>query len=112
MAALVQAKLALISEGSLVLRPVDHLTLSGEIGASDAERLSAVLDELDHDVVVDCRDLRFIDWAASKALLRTWRRLDAKGQQIRLRNAQPDVDWALQIAGLGHMLETRLPKVA
>jgi anti-anti-sigma factor len=83
---------------------VDTVTVSGEIDTSNADRLGAVLDQLDHNTIIDCRDLRGIDSLGMGELLGMSQRLDESGQHIKLVNVQSDVEQALGVAGLRHLV--------
>ncbi len=89
--------------------PTLHLVLSGEF---DAFTASAVSDAIDPalrapgltGVVVDARELSFMDSAGISELLRIQRLLAEQGASIRMESTGPTVRRVLEITGLVDIL--------
>lgn len=88
---------------SLVHKPVGPLSLSGEMrGASQAQRLAALEARMQPqgDVVLSCRDLIRVDYAAAGPLLNWVAGLHAQGRKVRLVDANRLVSVFFGVVGL------------
>jgi anti-sigma B factor antagonist len=91
-------------------RTLDHIViaeLSGEIDALTAPQVSARLDSLTHrerpDVLVDLRQVTFIDCSGLSVLVRANNRAAARSGRVRLLCTDPRVLRTLQVTQLsGH----------
>lgn len=101
------AELAILSterDGDAVLE------VAGEIDASSAPALDAVMASLDEQqprLVIDLRKVSFIDSTGLCTLLRAHRRLDEQGRRLVLADPSPAVRRLLDITGLSDVVDIR-----
>ncbi len=79
------------------------VALSGELDLASSAELTAAFDELvaaDKHIVVEMRELTFIDSTGMAVLLRARRAAEQRGRSVTLRDPQPNVAKTLQLAGL------------
>jgi stage II sporulation protein AA (anti-sigma F factor antagonist) len=55
-------------------------------------------------IVLDCRDLRFLESTGLSVLIRTWQGVRARGGSLQLRNAGPRVTRLVILTGLQHLI--------
>jgi anti-anti-sigma factor len=88
-----------------VLRP------SGELDVATVEpfrrELLAVLEQDPEDLVIDLRDVSFLDSSGIAVVARALKAQRARGCALVLTNPQPIVRRALELVGLGELLEGR-----
>jgi len=85
----------------------DRLLLSGEFDELAVPRFDAAADTLDtaQPIIVDLRDLSFIDSSGLRCLLNLAQRVEWGGGTIRLEHADERTRRLLAIAGVGARLE-------
>ena len=80
----------------------------GEVDIATAPRLQCELEERVRagggDLVLDCRELTFIDSSGIAAIVRTHRRLVGEGRELRIVNANRQARLALDVSGLTDVL--------
>ncbi len=78
--------------------------MSGDVDLSNVAELRARIEthaaEVEGDVVVDCRELRFIDSIGISALLTEQGRLRQSNRTLRLTNVAPGIKRVLDVAGV------------
>jgi anti-anti-sigma factor len=83
---------------------VHRFFVRGAIDAASAAELQVDLDDeigtSASDLVLDCRELAFIDSSALVVLLRTQQTLHELGRQLRVINADRATERVLQLMGL------------
>jgi anti-anti-sigma factor len=76
----------------------------GELDLAVARELDAVLEEMEHDVVVDCRSVTFLDAATIGVLVRHRSRLAAQRRSLRLANVSGPPRRVVHILGFSSWL--------
>src|SRR4051812_24895627 len=76
-----------------------------DLDVESAPALNAQLDALVEDmavtvIVVDCRDLTFIDSAGFRVLLSAQQRLDAQGRRLRVTHLSPAMRRTFDLMGV------------
>ena len=87
-----------------------HVTVTGELDIAAIPRLDRALRRAQADagtlVVLDCRELEFIDSSGARFLLATDRRVrEAGGRFVVVVRHGDDVEWLLALTGLDRALE-------
>jgi anti-anti-sigma factor len=77
--------------------------LSGRFDASQVERARTVFDQLEGDCVLDLDGLHYISSAGISAMLLLYKRLNAAGHTVRIRNASGHVRNIIDYAGLAQI---------
>jgi anti-anti-sigma factor len=83
--------------------PVVHV--AGEVDLASAPQLKTCLKALDGNVVVDLRNVTFLDSTGINAFIVTFKRLSADGGGLTLRNPNSAVAKTLEIVGLHDWIE-------
>jgi len=77
--------------------------------ASELETdLTLAIDATRGDLIIDCRDLSFIDGAGIQVLIRTRGRLLDRGRDLRLTRVDAQMRQALEIAELADLIRDDL----
>jgi anti-sigma B factor antagonist len=84
--------------------------VAGEIDLVSAPELDACLQALDGFVVVDLRDVAFLDSSGIAVLIAARKRLTAAGGDLTLHNANDMVSRTLEAVGLPDWIDQQLPK--
>ncbi len=86
-----------------------RLVLRGELDISTAEQLEAQLDTLasagSERVVLDLRELEFIDSSGVRALVLAARRFNETGRELALIRGVEEVDRVLRLTGVDEQIE-------
>jgi anti-anti-sigma factor len=82
------------------------LRVAGELDVLTAPVLNAALDDVPTDVVLDLRDVSFVDSTGLAVLVSQRRLRRAKGTTLRIERPRPNVVRAFALAGYGTALET------
>jgi len=83
--------------------PVVHV--AGEVDLATAPQLQTCLKALDGAVVIDLRDVAFLDSTGITAFIVAFKRLSADGGGLTLRNPSSAVTKTLEIVGLHDWIE-------
>ncbi|MFU8876521.1 MAG: STAS domain-containing protein [Wenzhouxiangellaceae bacterium] len=84
-------------DGAVVLR--------GRLDAAQREKAQQYLDELDSNVVLDCRNLEYISSAGLGVLLKTQKRLMAHGSNLRLVGVNSHLRDVFRYSGFDRIFE-------
>jgi anti-anti-sigma factor len=84
-------------------RTIVHV--AGEVDMATAPRLQECLGELDGNVVVDLREVAFLDSSGINALVVTRKRLTRSGGSMTLRNPKDVIARAIEVVGLRDWIE-------
>ena len=82
-----------------------RLRVAGELDLLTAPELNAALDATRSDVVLDLRDVTFIDSTGLAVLVAHRRARRARGLTLRVEGPQPNVVRAFALAGFGATLD-------
>jgi anti-anti-sigma factor len=85
--------------------PVTVVTARGELDLAVNDALRDVLGPLDGRVVVDLRDVTFMDSSSIGVLVGAARRLKTSGGELRLRSPAETPRRVLEITGLGDWID-------
>jgi anti-sigma B factor antagonist len=89
---------------------VTSIALTGELDMATAsilnDQLTAVEQGDSRTIVLDLRDLRFIDSSGLHALVRAYRRSETDGHRLLLVRANPSVRRLCEMTGTEFLLET------
>ncbi len=89
--------------------PVTSIALTGELDMATVPKLVDQLTALERDgaktIVLDVRDLRFIDSSGLHALVRAYERSERDGHRFLLVGANPFVRRLCQITGTEFLLD-------
>lgn len=80
------------------------IALSGRFDAAQVEPAQQALDRISGPVVIDLSGLDYIASAGIGTILRTFKRLQSDGQELRLVNAPPHIHNIFRYAGLDQIL--------
>lgn len=83
-------------------RPV---VLSGRLDATQAAAAQSYLDGLDGTVTLDCADLQYLSSAGLGVLLKTHKRLLARGGRLRLTKVNRHLQDIFSYSGFDQILE-------
>ena len=83
-------------------RPV---VLSGRLDATQAAATQSYLDGLDGTVTLDCADLQYLSSAGLGVLLKTHKRLLARGGRLRLTKVNRHLQDIFSYSGFDQILE-------
>ncbi len=90
---------------------MDRIALRGELDISTATELESRLEPLINgdggDVVLDLRELEFIDSSGVRVLVLAARRFDAAGRHLALVRGPEEVDRVLRLTGVDERIEVR-----
>ena len=85
-----------------------HVTVRGDLDLASAPRLRASLREAvtSHaaHVLLDCKDVTFIDSSAVSVILEAHNALEAQGRYLLVANLQPSLYHVFQVLGLEDLL--------
>ena len=88
------------------------IAVSGELDIASAPELELMLEqirpELTKLVIVDLRELEFMDSTGLSMIVRAHRRLSESGCELTLTNGQPQVQRLLDLTGVAGRLRARL----
>lgn len=76
------------------------LALRGRLDAAHAERCSRAIDALEGSPTLDLAELRYIASAGISVLVEAHKKVQPRGQVIRLLNLQPQVSMVLRFSQL------------
>jgi anti-sigma B factor antagonist len=85
---------------SIEIREDGVVCLSGRLDASQVATADETLEKLDHSIVVDLSDLKYISSAGIGVLMKTYKRLHDSGNTIKLVNLSQHVRNVFHYAGL------------
>jgi anti-sigma B factor antagonist len=81
-----------------------RVAVAGEIDMETAPQLSACLDRLDADLIVDVSDVTFIDSSGLSTLVASSQRLRALGRGLRIVGPSDSVRTVFEVTGLQGLL--------
>jgi len=85
-----------------------HVVVAGELDIAGVPQLDRAIRRAERDtdvVVVNMRELEFIDSSGVRLLIVTDLRLRSRGSRLVLRGVQADVRWCLELVGADRGLE-------
>ena len=85
-----------------------HVVVAGELDIAGVSQLDRAIRHAERDadvVIVDMRELEFIDSSGARLLMVTDLRLRSRGSRLLVRNVQADVRWFLELVGADRGLE-------
>ena len=94
------------------MRGCVHVVPKGELDIATIAQLDhslRVAGESDNDVVLDLRELEFIDSSGAHLLIASDRRIRRSGGRLRIINGSGEVAWFLQLVGVDRELDVIEP---
>ena len=82
-----------------------EVVFSGRLDASQAANALALLEQIESDCTIDCKDLDYMSSAGIGVLIATFKRLHANGHGLKLRNLNQSIRKVLHYAGLTKVFE-------
>src|SRR4051794_36883450 len=77
----------------------------GVTSALRARLVTAATEFEDSDLIVDCRDVAFMDSTAVSEIMAAYLKLSAKGRRLGVVNVRPAIRRVFDILGLAEILE-------
>jgi anti-anti-sigma factor len=88
------------ADGRLIVVPTGEI----DIATVEAVRAELAARAPEEDVVLDLRDVEFLDTSGIQVAVEAWRTAQAEGYELRILRARRQVHRVFEIAGLGNVL--------
>ena len=83
------------------------VTVEGEVDMASIPALRVALDDVesDHELILDCSGVTFMDSSGLSVLVTLWSRLQERGGSLHVRNPSPAVRRVMELTGLDDLIK-------